>query len=561
MQQGGYHGEEEIIKALEEKQKKIAFQTNIRIIASAPTEIRSQEIVQYLGNAFSQYTRMDGNEFYVNKQTGGTLKELIYKYTFRIFDPGQTIILNTEELASLYHFSTAKLETPRVKIIKSKVAPPPANLPAEGISIGYNDYRGIKTDIKMSVNDRRRHIYIIGQTGTGKSSIMQHMIMQDIKKGNGVGIIDPHGEFVEYVLNRIPKERAEDLVLFEPSDMQRPFGLNMLEYDPNFPEQKTFVVNELMKIFDRLYDLKATGGPMFEQYTRNAMLLLMDDPEEHATIMDIPRVMSDSVFRKRLLEKCKNIIVHSFWTKEAEKAGGEASLANFVPYITSKFNVFIANDYMRPIIGQPKTTLNFQDILNNKKILLVNLSKGRLGDINSNLLGMIVIGKLTMAAFSRVNIPEEQRNDFYLYMDEFQNFATDSIATILSEARKYRLCLTMAHQYIGQLPEDIKNAVFGNVGSMVVYRVGADDAQFLSKQFAPVFDESDLANIDNFHAHVKMLMNNLTAPPFNIGFPNPKDIPANEQAGQFMRELSRLKYGRDRALVEEEIIRKYRGAI
>jgi hypothetical protein len=271
--------------------------------------------------------------------------------------------------------------------------------------------------------------------------------------------------------------------------------------------------------------------------------------------MDVPRVMADSVFRKRLIEKCRNVVVRDFWVKEAEKAGGEASLANFVPYITSKFNVFIANDYMRPIIGQSKTTLNFADIINNKKILLVNLAKGRLGEINSNLIGMIVVGKLTMAAFSRENIPEEKRYDFYLYLDEFQNVATDSISTILSEARKYRLCLTIAHQYVSQIPEAIKAAVFGNVGSMVVYRVGIDDAQFMVKQFEPIFDQNDIANIGNFQAHAKLLINNQTTPPFNISFEKPQE--GHLETAQLMRELSRLKFGRDRAIVEEEIMRKY----
>lgn len=557
---GAYHVEEDLIKSLEEKQKKKGMFVNIRIVASAPTQTRTNEILQHLGNSYTQYSRNDGNEFVLVKPSSKSgMRDLIYKYTFRLFDGRQKMILNMEELSSLYHFSTASLSTPKVRMIRSKVASPPTNLPQEGIILGFNEFRGVKTEIRMAKNDRRRHLYLIGQTGTGKSSAMMNLIRQDIENGEGVGLIDPHGEFADYVLSHIPKERAEDLVLFEPAELQRPFGLNMLEYDPNFPEQKTFIVNELMKIFDRLYDLKATGGPMFEQYTRNALLLLMDDADEGATLMDVPRVMSDSLFRRRLLEKCKNIIVRDFWTKEAEKAGGEASLANFVPYITSKFNVFIANDFMRPIIGQSKTTLNFQDIINNKKILLVNLSKGRLGDINSSLLGLIIVGKLTMAAFSRVALPEEQRNDFYLYMDEFQNFATDSIATILSEARKYRLCLTLAHQYIGQLPEDIKNAVFGNIGSLVSFRVGPDDAQFLAKQFVPVFDENDLINIGNFSAHVKLLINNLTSPPFNVSFQHPPE--GHSDIAKNMKELSQLKYGRERAIVEEEIMKKYRGTI
>ena len=295
---------------------------------------------------------------------------------------------------------------------------------------------------------------------------------------------------------------------------------------------------------------------MFEQYTRNALLLLMDDPAEAVTLMDVPRVMADAVFRKRLLNKCRNIVVRDFWEKEAEKAGGEAALANIVPYVTSKFNTFIANDFMRPIIGQSTSSLNFREIMDKKKILLVNLSKGRLGDINAYLLGLIVVGKLLMASFSRIDLPEELRNDFYLYIDEFQNFTTDSISTILSEARKYKLCLIIAHQFIKQVPEKIRDAVFGNVGSMMTLRVGAEDAEFLVKQFAPIFDQSDLINLDNFNAYVKLLINNLTSKPFNIAFPRaPQE---NKEIADALKELSRLKYGRDRNLVEQEIASRYK---
>jgi hypothetical protein len=333
----------------------------------------------------------------------------------------------------------------------------------------------------------------------------------------------------------------------------------MLEYDSRYPEQKTFAVNELINIFDKLYDLKTTGGPVFEQYTRNALLLLMDDPAEKFTLMEVSKVLADKEFRSRLLAKCQNIVVKDFWEKEAEKAGGEAALANIVPYITSKFNVFVANDYMRPIIGQAESLVNFREIIDNKKILLVNLSKGRLGDINSSLLGLIVTGKLLMAAFSRIDMAEEERKDFYLYMDEFQNFATDSIATILSEARKYRLCLIVAHQFIGQLTEEIREAVFGNVGSMVSFRVGAEDAEFLVKQFEPIFDVNDLININNFNAYIKLMINNQTSQPFSLITYPPEQ--GDSQIVQPIKELSRLKYGRDKTMVEKEIAGRWQSSV
>lgn len=552
-------GQEEVIKAIENKASKVGFNVNTRLIVSADSQERAEEILSHLESVFTQLNASEMNQLKsVRLQKGRGLKKLIYEFSFRIFNKKRAMLLGTEELTSIFHFPTASLETPKVKFLKSGQAAPPANLPKEGIILGKNTYRGEETVVRLQENDRRRHLYTIGQTGTGKSGFLENMIAQDIKEGRGVAVLDPHGDLVEKVLELTPGNRAEDIVLLNPSDLERPLGLNMLEYDPKYPEQKTFAVNELMNIFDKLYDMKTTGGPMFEQYTRNALLLLMDDPSEKATLMEVPKVLADKDFRARLLVKCQNMIVKDFWEKEAEKAGGDASLANMVPYITSKFNIFIANDYMRPIIGQSESSLNFRDIMDSQKILLVNLSKGRLGDINSSLLGLIVTGKLLMAAFSRIDMPEEERKDFYLYMDEFQNFATNSIATILSEARKYRLCLVIAHQFIGQLTDEIRDAIFGNVGSMASFRVGAEDAEFLVKQFEPVFDANDLINIANFNAHIKLMLNNETSKPFSISTYPPEK--GNAEIAQAIKELSQLKYGRDREIVEREITERYKGS-
>ena len=406
--------DQEIIKALESKGSKMTFETNINIVASAPSVIQAEQILIQIESAFSQFNSPNLNNFKAYRLKGRTLKNIFYDFSFRLFRKSRNFILSTEELSSVFHLPNTEIETPRMKFIKSKQAAPPVNLPKDGVLLGANSFRGVESPIKFQKEDRRRHLYVIGQTGTGKTSLMKGMIAQDISAGEGIGIIDPHGEFAQYASGCVPPERAEDVVYFDPADLDRPMGLNMLEYDPRYPEQKTFIVNELINIFDKLYDLKTTGGPMFEQYTRNALLLLMDDPNEGATLMEVPKVMADAVFRKRLIGKCRNIVVRDFWEKEAEKAGGEAALANMVPYITSKFNVFIANDFMRPIIGQSKSSINFRDIIDNKKILLVNLSKGRLGDINSHLLGLIIVGKLTMAAFGRIDMPEELRKDFYL---------------------------------------------------------------------------------------------------------------------------------------------------
>ena len=548
-------GQEEIIKALENKASKIGFNVNVRLLVSADSPTQAEQLLSHLEGAFVQFGSPNLNQLKSVCVKGRALKKLIYNFSFRLFNKKQKMLLSTEELTSIFHFPTAGIETPKVKFLKAESASTPANLPKQGIILGKNVYRGVETEVRIQEDDRRRHLYVIGQTGTGKSVFMRNMIIQDIKNGKGVGVLDPHGD-VEKILGLIPKERIEDVVLVDPSDLERPLGLNMMDYDAKYPEQKTFAVNELMSIFDKLYDMKIAGGPMFEQYTRNALLLLMDDPSEKFTLMEVPKVMSDSDFRKRLLIKCKNIVVKDFWEKEAEKAGGEASLQNMVPYITSKFNVFIANDYMRPIIGQSETSLNFRQIMDEQKILLVNLSKGRLGDINSSLLGLIITGKILMAAFSRVDVPEEERKDFYLYMDEFQNFSTNSISTILSEARKYRLSLIAGHQFIGQLSEDIRKAVFGNVGSMVSFRVGAEDAEFLVKQFEPVFDANDLINIDNFNAYVKLMIDNQTSKPFNLAVypPEKEDL----EIAKSIKEISRLKYGRDRVVVEKEVIERWK---
>lgn len=544
--------EQELVKKIELKSNKSGFSVNIRLLASAMTQQRADEILAHLENSFSQFEHHNVNNFVVKKRI--KTKKTAYDYIFRNFDEENSTILSTEEIASIFHFPISTTETPKIKWLKSGASAPPLNIPQQGLLLGYNDYRGVKTDIKISDDDRRRHIYTIGQTGTGKSTFLQELAKQDARNGKGFCFIDPHGDAIEDIITAIPKERAEDVIIFDPADVERPFGLNMLEYDPSHPEQKTFVINEMIGIFDQLYDLKATGGPMFEQYVRNAMLLIMEDPESGSTLMEISKVLADEEFRKMKLSKCNNPIVSDFWIKEAEKAGGEAALANMVPYITSKLTTFVSNDMMRPIIAQQKSTLNFRDIMDSGKILLVKLSKGKIGEINAHLLGMVIVGKILMNALARGDMPEDQRRDFYLYLDEFQNVTTNSISQILSEARKYRLCLTIAHQFIGQLSEEISKAVFGNVGSICSFRVGAEDAEFLEKQFEPIFTANDLVNVDNRNLFAKLLINNELSKPFNMKTNPPTK--GNQEIANYLKELSRLKYGRDVNIVNREIMQR-----
>lgn len=542
--------EQDLVKAIEDKANAPAFRVNIRLLAAAKTDSRAEEILSHIENAFTQFEYTDVNLLRVKKRVKE--KRAAFDYIFRNFNEENAAILSAEEVASVFHFPISVTETPKIKWLKAGAAAPPINIPKEGLPLGYNDYRGVRTDIRLTDDDRRRHLYVIGQTGTGKSYFIEGLAKWDARQGHGFCFIDPHGDAIESILETIPRERADDVILFDPSDTGRPIGLNMLEYDAKHPEQKTFVINEMIGIFDQLYDLKSTGGPMFEQYMRNAMLLIMEDPSTGSTLMEISRVLADEEFRRLKLSKCTNPIVRDFWLKEAEKAGGEASLANMVPYITSKLTTFVSNDIMRPIIAQQESGINFREIMDQGKILLVNLSKGKIGEINARLLGMVIVGKLLMAALSRVDTPENERKDFYLYMDEFQNVTTNSIAQILSEARKYRLDLIIAHQFIGQLQEEISKAVFGNVGSMVALRVGPEDAEFLEKQFTPVFTANDLMNIDNRQGFARLLINGEQAKPFNMKtLPSPS---GDRELAKAFKELSRLRYGRDSAIVNREIL-------
>lgn len=541
--------QEQQAKLLVEKGSKTGFKVQVRVVARAATQVEAKSQVQTMLSSFAQFSTPEANGFKIVAQNK---RQLLVDYILRGFSRAQpSMVLTTEELTSLFHLPNRLLDTPNIHWLGARKLAPPNNLPKSGLLLGYSQFRGADIPIYQQYDDRMRHFYMIGKTGSGKTALFENMILQDIRNGHGVCYMDPNGDAIEWILNHIPKERAEDVVLFDPSDTARPVALNLLEYDANFPEQKSMVINEMISIFDKLYDLKATGGPIFEQYMRNAMLLVMDDPESGSTLMEIPKVLADPEFRKMKLSKTTNQVVIDFWVKEAEKAGGEAALQNIVPYITSKLTQFTSNDIMRPLIGQQKSAFNFREAMDSKKIILVNLPKGLLGDINAKLLGMIISGKIQISAFSRQNIPEADRTPFFLYVDEFQNFTSKTFATILSEARKYKLSLNITNQYIEQLDEDTRSAVMGNVGTLLAWRVGAADADFLRKEFDPL-EIDDLVNTEKYSFYMKMLIDGTTSRPFNaLSYaPDPNE---NRQIGEAVRQLSRLKYGRDRDLVEAEI--------
>jgi len=548
---------EEAKTKIKEKLANTIVYSSLRIIVSAQTVPRAKEIVGEIASAFNQLRSPEGNGLTFELCEGKSALKMFHEFSYRIFREDESFPLNLKELATVFHTPHQAGGSAHLLESSWKTAKAPMNISQSGIVLGINRHQSLATEVHFAGEDRMRHFYVIGQTGTGKTTLLKQMVIQDILEGRGVCMIDPHGNDLEEILAHIPESRANDLIYFDPGFVERPMGLNMLEYDPRFPEQKTFVVNELLSIFNKLFDMKVAGGPAFEQYFRNAAFAVMDYPESGNTLLDIARVLSDKEFRAEKLAHSKNPLVTQFW-QNAERTTGEQGLANFVPYITNKFDVFLSNDIMRPIIAQEHSALNFRDIMDQKKILLVNLSKGRLGDVNSNLLGLIIVGKILMAALSRTDILSlgQKPADFYLYIDEFQNVTTDSISTIFSEARKYRLSLTVAHQYIAQLDEKIKNSVFGNVGSMAAFRVGQEDAEFLEKQFAPTLTAKDITGLSNRNAYVKLLVNGEPTTPFNIETITPTE--GDAPRARKIRDISRARYGVPREEVERAILEKYK---
>ena len=547
--------EEEMVKNMEEKISHGALEVAIRFVSSAKTEEKAKHNLENIVNSFSQYNIYQyGNSF--GALIPSKPQALIHKSIYRDIIKGEAMILSTEELAGLWHLPTPQTETPHINWLGARKAPPPTDMPQTGVTLGRTRYRGVETIVKIKKGDRRRHLYAIGKSGSGKSVFIQNLAVQDIQNGDGVCVIDPHGDFAEYVLQHIPKERAEDVIYFNPADTDRPIGLNIMEATTE--EQKDFVTQEMISIFYKLVTDPSMIGPMFEHNMRNVMLTLMSDEKMPGTIAEVPRMFTDDDFVKTWTAKIKDPMVLAFWEKEMAKTS-DFHKSEMLGYLISKVGRFVENQMIRNIIGQSHSGFNFREIMDKKKILIVNLSKGLVGEINSNLLGMIIVSKLQMAAMERAQLPEEERNDFYLYIDEFQNFITDSIATILSEARKYRLDLTIAHQYITQMVDNkgsntVRDAVLGNVGTIATFRIGPEDAEVLSKEFAPVFGAYDLINVEKYTAYIKLLIDNTAAKPFNMNTYPP--TPGNKELAEAIKEMSRLKYGRPKEIVNAEILER-----
>ena len=551
--------QQEAVKRLEEKAGKSAFEVNLRLVVGSDTKEKARMHLRNLLSSFMQYSQAPFNGFRVRPYLAES--RILKDFVLRRFNPRlfRKVILNTEELTSLWHLPSKFTQTPNIKWLGAKKAPAPVNVPEVGLILGRNVYRGLATDIRIGRDDRRRHMYIIGRTGTGKSEFLKNLAKQDIRNGEGLAIIDPHGDLIEGLLPEIPKSRADDVILFEPFDMARPMGLNMLEVKSD--EEKDFAVQEMIAIFYKLFPPEIIG-PMFEHNMRNVMLTLMADKDYPGTIAEIPRMFTDPDFQRYKLQKVKDVVVRAFWEKEMAKTT-EFHKSEMLGYLISKVGRFVENEMMRNIIGQSHSAFDFRQVMDSGKILLVNLSKGKTGEVNAMLLGLIVVSKLQMAALSRADLPEAKRRDFYVYIDEFQNFVTDSIATILSEARKYRLDLIMAHQYIAQLVHEnnakIRDAVFGNAGTMVCFRIGVEDAEVMGKELAPVFNEYDVINIERFNAYVKLMINGTASRPFNMQTLPPEPLgDAALELGAAIKQLSKLKYGRAREEVEAEILERSR---
>ncbi len=547
--------EQEMIKGIENKASNAGLDVNIRIVTAAPDQVSADRYLYDIANAFNQFNVYEyGNSYVATKPH--SLDDFMTGFIHRELNESKKIVLNTEELATIYHFPLPSTETPNIKWLGARRAAAPVNMPAAGLQLGINYYRGQEVPVKIKDDDRRRHVYVIGKSGTGKSVLLQNMIVQDIKAGHGVGVIDPHGDLVEGILEQVPPERVDDIIVFNPSDVERPMGLNMLEFSA--PEQMDFAVQEMISIFYKLFPPEMIG-PMFEHNMRNVMLTLMADKEFPGTIADIPRMFTDKEFQKYKVSKLGDPVVRAFWEKEMAQTT-DFHKSEMLGYLISKVGRFVENEMMRNIIGQPKSGFNFREVMDNQKVVLVNLSKGTTGEVNSSLLGLIIVSKMQMAAMSRANLPESERKDFYLYIDEFQNFITDSIATILSEARKYRLDLIIANQYLKQLTQGndtkIRDAVLGTVGTLVSFKIGVEDAEVLAKEFEPVFNAHDIVNIEQYNAYVKLLVDNAPARPFNM-----RTLPpgrGDKNIAKKIKELSRLKYGKARAEVQSEIMERTR---
>lgn len=539
-----------ILDAIDDKTRYPAYEILIRVVASSNISQRAQSHLNNIVAAFALFDAPGKNGFKFTPAKD--IESFVTAFILRFFpQENNQNILNSVELATLFHFPDQKnIPTSQLERQASKQVDGPRNVPDEGLLLGYNVFRGSKKPIRLDLGDRQRHMYVVGQTGTGKSTFLENLALQDMLSGEGFAFVDPHGDTAEKLLSMVPKERTEDVIYFSPAETDYPMGLNLFEF--HTPEQKDFLIQEAINMLYKLYDPQHQGiiGPRYEHWFRNAALTVMANPEG-GTFIDIPKVFTDKQYERYLKQFVTDQTVLDFWNKEMAQTA-DFHKSEVLGWFVSKFGAFLSNEMMRDIIGQTKSSFNLREIMDNKKILLVNLSKGKTGELNSKLLGMVFVMKFQAAAMSRANIPEEERKDFCLYVDEFQNFSTDSFATIMSEARKYRLNLIVANQFTTQLTDEIRDAVFGNMGTIVSFRVGQSDVDALSRYFQPLFEADDLLRVPNYNTITRTLINGVPTQPFSMATLPPLGKP-NRQLSDALKQLSAAKFGRPKAVVEKEI--------
>ncbi len=545
--------EQSRVDAIEDKARYPGYEVLIRVVASSNTAGRAQVLMSNVVSAFALFDSASNNGFKFS--VAKDIEEFVTSYIFRFFPQEvNRNILNTVELATIFHLPNQNsIPTSQVQRQATKQVDGPTQVMDEGFLLGYNEFRGVKKQIRLGTKDRRRHVYMIGQTGVGKTGFLQNLAYQDMMDGRGFAFIDPHGDVVEELLGMVPKERVEDVIYFSPGDMDNPIGLNLFEFENQ--DQRDFIIQETIAMLYKLYDPGHTGiiGPRFESWFRNAALTVMADPNG-SSFLDVQQVFIDQPFADEKIKHVTNQTVLDFWNKEMAQTT-ESSKGEMLGWFASKFGAFLTNDMMRNIMGQTKSGFDLRDIMDNKKILLVNLSKGRTGELNSQLLGMIFVMKFNAAAMGRADMLEEDRQDFSLYVDEFQNFATESFATILSEARKYRLSLILANQFMTQLTDQIREAILGNIGTVISGRIGITDADILVKKFAPTFDAEDLTRMPNFQTIASVMVRDVPSSAFSMALLPPLGQ-SNPKLRDALKQLSAQKYGKPRAQVEQEFFHR-----
>ncbi len=545
--------DDEVLSGIEKKTEKVGFFTDIRVVAVSDSKDKAKSLVDSVVSSFDQFKQEGCNQLSKGKLEG---KSFIRNFVYRI--PQESTILNTAELSTIYHFPNQTVKTPHIHWLLSKRAPAGPEVSSKyttgSVHLADSIYRDTKKKIYLKINDRRRHVYIVGKTGAGKSNFLQRNILQDIYNGHGLAFLDPHGDAAEFIIDRIPPERAEDIIYFNPSDIERPIGFNIMEFDNE--NEKYRIVESFLCLLDKLFDPHNQGitGPRFQQAVRNSMLTAMAKPP--TSLVEVVRIITDEKYAKTFLPFVKDDVVKRYWTDQIANTQ-EFHKSEILGHVTSKFEKFVTNKLMRNIIAQSESGFDIREIMDQGKILIVNLSKGLIGEENSQFLGLLMVPKILNAAMQRADMKEEDRRDFFLYVDEFQNFATEDFAQILSEARKYKLNLVVANQYIAQMEEKVRDAVFGNVGTIISFKVGVNDASYLQNEFEPVFDQNDLINIENYNIYTKLLVDGEYPSPFSAKVPyDPEKFPKYNDIGTLIKELSRLRYGRDRNIIEDEISRR-----